>query len=100
LYVGVGFLASGIVLLHLERAAGHDQKHVEGTLQTARLLLVVAIHPSGIGANRVHDHLAHHAIAARDFDGQTGERHDRIHKVGIGLCPDPGMHAAHRGAHQ
>ena len=67
--VGIGFRTGRILLLHLERAAGHDQKNVKRILQAAGFVLVLAIHPPGIGADRVHDHFAHHAIAACNFDG-------------------------------
>ena len=31
--------------------------------------------------------------------GQTRQRHERIHEVGMQFAPQPGMHSAHRRAH-
>src|SRR5581483_760012 len=34
----------------------------------------------------------------RNLDGQAGERHERVHKVGILLAPHPRVHPAHRSS--
>ena len=67
--------------------------------QAAGLGGVFAVFPLGIAGDRIDDHLAQHAVAAGDLDGQAGERHQGVHEVGIGVAPDPGVHAAHGGAH-
>ena len=39
------------------------------------------------------------AVASRDLRGQARERHQRVHEVRMPLAPQPGVHAAHRRAH-
>ena len=43
--------------------------------------------------------LAPDAVAAGDLRRQAGERHQRVHEVRMALAPHPGVHAAHRRAH-
>ena len=43
----------------------------------------------------VDRHAAHHAVASGDLDREARQRHQGIHEVGIGLGPDPGVHASH-----
>ncbi len=67
--------------------------------QAARLGCIFALLPLGIAGDRIDRHLPHHAVAPGDLDRQAGERHQGVHEIGIGVAPDPGVHAAHRGAH-
>jgi hypothetical protein len=63
-----------------------------------RLMRVVAVVPGGTVADRQHCYVAPHPVAAGDFDGQAGEGRQRVGEVRVGLAPDEGLHAAHRGA--
>jgi hypothetical protein len=49
--------------------------------------------------DRVDDRLAPDAVAAGDLRREAGERHERIHELRMLLAPQPGVHAAHGGAH-
>ena len=49
-------------------------------------------------ADGLDGHVAHHAVAAGDLDGQAGEGREGVGEIGIGLAPDEGLHAAHGGA--
>ena len=59
---------------------------------------VVAVVPGGIVADRLHGHVAPHTVAPGDLDGQAGEGRQRVGELRVGLAPDEGLHAAHRGA--
>ena len=43
-------------------------------------------------------HVAPHAIAAGEFDGETGEGGEGVGELREGFAPDEGLHAAHGGA--
>ena len=45
-----------------------------------------------------HGHVAPHAVAAGEFDGEAGEGGEGVGELGVGLAPDEGLHAAHGGA--
>ena len=59
---------------------------------------VVAVLPGGIVLDVLHGHVAHHAVAAGEFDGEAGEGGESVGELREGLAPDEGLHAAHGGA--
>ncbi len=83
----------------MRRAAGDEEKISCRAQRPSWFVLVRTIFPSRIFLDRVDDHLAPHAVAARDLHGKTGKRHQRIHERRVSLTPDERVHAAHRGAH-
>ncbi len=96
---GVGGVAGRVVLLHLQRrAAGNDREVLGGAQALDRLLGILPALPGRVGGDRVHGHLAPHAIAAGDLHGVAGQRHQAVHVAGVGLGPDEALHAAHGGA--
>ncbi len=64
----------------------------------ARILVVEAVVPVRIVADRLGGGAAAEPVAAADLDRLARDRDDPVHQVGIGLGPHPGMHAAHRAA--
>ena len=97
--VGFGLLAGGEVGLHDERRGAHDEEHLVGGAEAfVGLGGVVAVLPGGIALDVLDGHVAHHAIAAGDLDGEAGERHEGVGEFGVGFAPDEALHAAHGGA--
>ena len=96
---GFGLGAGGIVFLHLERRGAGDEDEVVGAAETfGGLGGVVAVLPCGIVLDGLHGHVAPHAVATGEFDGETGERSEGIGEARVSFAPDEGLHAAHRGA--
>ena len=96
---GLGLGAGGAVLLHLERRAAGDEDEVVGAAEAFDGLGgVVAVVPGGIVLDGLHGHVAPHAVAAGELDGQAGEGREGVHELRVGLAPDEGLHAAHGGA--
>ena len=57
---------------------------------------VIAAIVIGIGLDGFDHQTAHHPVAAGHGCRLRGQRHQRIHHIGIAHAPYPGMHAAHR----
>ena len=89
-----------VFLLPERRNASYDQQVAERGAQPVRLLCVVAVVPSRIETNVVDHNLAHHAVAAGDFDGQAGKQKHRIEIAGIRFAPHETFHAPHRRANK
>src|SRR5207302_10384813 len=81
------------------RIAAHEPKHFCGGAQTGRLSLVFSTVPSRIISDRVDDHAPPAAISSRNLSWQTSQGHERVHKTGVRFAPEPGVHSAHRRAH-
>ena len=79
--------------------AAHEPKHFRRGAQARRLRFVFAAVPRGIVADRVDDHAAPGAIASGNLRRQTRQRHERVHEIGMHFAPEPGVHSAHRRAH-
>jgi hypothetical protein len=43
--------------------------------------------------------LRHTRLRPENLRRQAGQRHQRIHEIGVTFAPHPGLHAAHRRAH-
>ena len=100
LQIFVGCFARGELLLHGKRSvAGNEQEIERGAQGFFRLLRVLAAFPGGIAADRVHHHLAPHAVAPGDLHGEAGKGHERVHEARIRFSPDERVHAAHGRAH-
>ena len=97
--ISLGLGARGEVLLHLERSRAGDRDQIVGAAETLDGFGgVVAVLPRRIIANDLHGHVAPHAVAAGELDGQAGEGRQGVGELRIGFAPDEGLHAAHRGA--
>jgi hypothetical protein len=96
---GLGAFAGGELRLHRHRIAARDGEEIgDGTHPLRGLGGVVAPVPRRIGLDRVDRHLAPHPVAAGDLHCVAGEGRQSLGETGMGLSPDEGMHAAHRGA--
>jgi len=97
--VGFGLSAGGVVFLELERSAARDDDQVARAAETFRWFGgVLTVLPGGIVADGLHRHVAPHAVAAGELDGEAGEGSKCVGELGEGLAPDEGLHAAHGGA--
>src|SRR5260370_24879080 len=76
--------------------ASYDEQVTEGGAHSVRLLGVVSVVPSGIVTDVVDHDLAHHAVAAGDFDRQAGKQKHGVKIAGIRFAPHESFHAAHR----
>jgi hypothetical protein len=88
--------ARGLMLLHLQRCGAHDEEH--GFCSAYAFYgrcCVFAVLPGGIILDALDGDVAGHAIAACEFNGIAGEGCESVHKLGVGLSPHPGLHAAH-----
>ena len=107
------FLASSSAL-EIERVAGFpgrrhflDPAHVLGLQESigrrhhplGRVLVVIAVVPAGILADRFGGDAALNPVAAADLDRLAGDRNEAVHQVGIHVSPHPGVHPAHGRAH-
>ena len=64
----------GSVFLELEGSAAGDDDQVVGAAQAfGGLGCVLAVLPGGIVLDGLHGHVAPHAVAAGEFDGEAGE---------------------------
>ena len=101
--VGVDLLVGGGQrrrgLLPQDRVAAHEPQQLCRGTEAARLGRVGAVLPLGIRADRVDRRPPPHSVASGNLGRQAGERHQRVHHVRIALAPEPGVHSAHRGAH-
>src|ERR1700728_521389 len=86
----VGRLRRRCGFLHLKRAAAGKHEEVNRSREAVRLLRIVAVHPFGIGADRIDQHFAPDPISTGDGHWKAGERHEGIHKAGAALAPHPG----------
>ena len=100
-FVGVGFdLGAGrVVFLELERRATGDDEEIHCAAEAfGRLGGVVAVLPGGIVLDVFDGHVAPHAVAAGELDGEAGEGSEGVGELRVGFSPDEGLHAAHGGA--
>ena len=100
-FVGVGFDlgAGGVVFLELERRAAGDDEEIHCAAEAFDGLGgVVAVLPGGIVLDVFDGHVAPHAVAAGEFDGEAGEGCEGVGELRVGFAPDEGLHAAHGGA--
>jgi len=97
--VGLGLDAGGEVFLELEGSAACDDDQVVGAAKAfGRFGGVFAVVPRWVVFDGLHSHVAPHAIASCEFDGEAGEGRECVGVLGEGLAPDEGLHAAHGGA--
>src|SRR6516165_6688575 len=64
----------------------------------ARVLLVEAVVPVRVVADRLSRSAPRQPVAAADLDRLARQRDAAVHQVGVQLGPHPGMHATHRAA--
>jgi len=99
--VDIGFDLSSrwVVPLELERSAAGEDEEIHCAAEAfGGFGGVVAIVPCWIVLDVFHGHVAPHAVAAGEFDGEAGEGRERVGELGEGFAPDEGLHAAHGGA--
>jgi hypothetical protein len=77
----------------LHRATRHDRTDIACSDDPARLCGVFPIFPVGIIFNGLNGHDPGHAVASDDLNRGAGERHKRIHEIGMRHPPKPGMHS-------
>lgn len=100
-FVDVGFDLSSrwVVLLELEgSAAGEDEEIHCAAEAFDGWASVAAVVPCGIVLDVFDGHVAPHAVAAGEFDGEAGEGCEGVGELGVGFAPHEGLHAAHGGA--
>ena len=66
-----------------------------GAQAEGRFSRVLPVLPSRITLHSVDCHVAHHPIAAGDFDREACKRRQSIGETWKGLAPNKGLHAAH-----
>ena len=85
------------ILVLVERRAGHDEEHFQGTVKASRRLGVFAVVPLRVIADGGRNQTAHHPVASGDLDRGRRQRHQRIDHPGPAFTPHPRVHGPHRG---
>jgi len=91
--------SGGELFLPLHRCARGDQQEPDRARHPARRLGVVAVLPCRVIDDRVDERFAPEPVAAGDFHGVAGERHQSTSEIRIHVTPHPAVHRAHRRAH-
>ncbi len=95
----IGLLARRADLLDAHRALGEHRRQRRDTDPVGRLLVVIAVVPLRIVADRFDIDAALDPVAPAHRAGLARHRHQRVREIGIHLAEHPGQHAAKRQPH-